>query len=90
MGKVYELHAVDMTMVGAAMGLQREGTYFRKYFYSIDEAMTYAEKHYRKKTDRKIEWFRGPNDANSGDLSWVSYRIKPVEITVNTEDDGEV
>lgn len=90
MCEVFMLVASDLSQLGGPMGTERVSTLFRSFHRSQDGAKARAVSHYnsrrRSQIDQEISWreIRVSSNGNmgitSGDLGWVMYDIRKVDI----------
>lgn len=76
----YELVSENLTNLGGPMGMEYTFDNWRKSFSSLEKAKSYAEKDYKYQKERPISWQQQNDRWCSGDLSFVMYTIKEVEI----------
>lgn len=73
---MYELTSENLSGLGSSMGSERTHTNWRKFFASVDAAKAFAETDYGK----PIKWQERGETATSGDLLYVMYTIRPVQV----------
>lgn len=81
---MFELHAEDLSRLGGPMGTETVRTIYRKFFSKITFAKYYAEREYALRGHRttEIKWSASHQGRvwTSGDLGFVKYTIRPVEV----------
>ena len=70
----WTLEAEDLSHLGGPMGTEYTTTMFVRNFGTLEEAKTYAIRHYKG----PIKWLRERSAWTSGDLLWVEYTITPL------------
>lgn len=84
MNTIYVAVSTDLSGLGGPMGTETTRTNWRKYFTEIEFAKEFCEGDYAMKTQslKKFKWLIKPHGKiYSGDLRFVEYTIKPIEIT---------
>lgn len=74
----YVAKSENLTHVGDAMGRAYSYTNWRKYFYTLEEAIAYCDKDYNKQTKgsgERIKWIPTETGQRTQDLGFVMYHI---------------
>lgn len=74
--KVFELTSENLSGLGGPMGTERTYDNWRKLFYDVEVAKAHAVIDYGK----AIKWQTETNRIHSGDLGYVMYTIKEVDL----------
>ena len=73
---MFELTSEDLPILGVPSGSEYTTDNYRKFFKTVAAAKAFAEKEYKK----PIKWTNRDGEYCSGDLNYVMYTIRLVEV----------